>query len=100
MVYPAQQLEFVAAGKSWLDLLHAMQLLGIDEAVSRRLGITTLKVGMTWPMEPHGLRNWANGLQLIVVIEEKRKLIESQVQGYHLQFAQRSSCLWTLWRQW
>ncbi len=77
---PGAAIGFVAAGKSWLDLLHAMQLLGIDEAVARRLGITTLKVGMTWPMEPHGLRNWANGLQLIVVIEEKRKLIESQVK--------------------
>ena len=71
---------FVAAGKNWLDLVHAMDLLGLDEAECERLGITTYKVGQTWPMDMKGLHDWAEGLDLIVCVEEKRKLIEVQVK--------------------
>ncbi|NKW72087.1 indolepyruvate ferredoxin oxidoreductase family protein, partial [Rhodobacteraceae bacterium R_SAG10] len=71
---------FVAAGKNWLDLVHAMSLLGIDEAEATRLGITTYKVGQTWPLDMHSFHDWAEGLELIVVVEEKRKLIEVQVK--------------------
>jgi indolepyruvate ferredoxin oxidoreductase len=71
---------FVAAGKNWLDLVHAMGLLGLDEAECERLGITTYKVGQTWPLDMAGFHDWAEGLDLIVVVEEKRKLIEVQVK--------------------
>ncbi|MBK43896.1 MAG: indolepyruvate ferredoxin oxidoreductase [Roseovarius sp.] len=71
---------FVAAGKNWLDLVHAMSLLGIDEAECERLGITTYKVGQTFPMDMKGFHDWAEGLELIVVVEEKRKLIEVQIK--------------------
>jgi indolepyruvate ferredoxin oxidoreductase len=71
---------FVAAGKSWLDLVHALQLLGLDEAGAGRAGITAYKVGQTWPLETAGLLDWAEGLDLIVVVEEKRKLIEPQIK--------------------
>lgn len=71
---------FVAAGKNWLDLVHAMSLLGLTEAECRRLGITTWKVAQTFPMDMRSFAEWAEGLEVIVVVEEKRKLIEVQVK--------------------
>lgn len=71
---------FVAAGKNWLDLVHALSLLNLDEAEAERLGITTYKVAQTWPLDKLSLREWAEGLDLIVVVEEKRKLIEVQIK--------------------
>ncbi|TRD22990.1 indolepyruvate ferredoxin oxidoreductase family protein [Palleronia caenipelagi] len=71
---------FVAAGKNWLDLVHALALLGIDEARAEALGITTYKVAQTFPLDMRSFRDWAVGLDLIVVVEEKRKLIEVQIK--------------------
>ncbi|WP_299768479.1 indolepyruvate ferredoxin oxidoreductase family protein [uncultured Tateyamaria sp.] len=71
---------FVAAGKNWLDLVHALNLLNIDENEAERLGITTYKVGQTFPLDMQGFHDWAEGLDLIVVVEEKRKLIEVQIK--------------------
>ncbi len=71
---------FVAAGKNWLDLVHALSLLGIDEAEAERLGITTYKVAQTFPLDMTSFRDWAEGLDLIVAVEEKRKLIEVQIK--------------------
>ena len=70
----------VAAGKNWLDLVHALELLGIDAAEAERLGITTYKVGQVWPLDFKGFHDWAEGLDLIVCVEEKRKLIEVQAK--------------------
>ena len=77
---PGAKIGLVAAGKNWLDLVHALSLLGIDEAEAERLGITTYKVGQTFPLDMDGFHTWAEGLDLIVVVEEKRKLIEVQVK--------------------
>lgn len=71
---------FVAAGKNWLDLTHALSLLGIGEADAAQMGITTYKVGQVWPLDMMSFHEWAEGLDLIVVVEEKRKLIEVQVK--------------------
>ena len=71
---------FVAAGKNWLDLVHAMSLLNIDENEAERLGITLYKIGQTFPLDMHGFHDWAEGLDLVVVVEEKRKLIEVQIK--------------------
>ena len=71
---------FVAAGKNWLDLEHALSLLNIDEAEAERLELTAYKVGQVWPLDMASFHEWADGLDLIVVIEEKRKLIEVQVK--------------------
>ncbi len=71
---------FVAAGKNWLDLSHALSLLGIDDAEAERLGITTYKIGQVWPLDMTSFHEWAEGLDLIVIVEEKRKLIEVQVK--------------------
>lgn len=71
---------FVAAGKNWLDLVHALNLLNIDENKAEVLGITTYKVGQVFPLDMKGFSDWADGLDLIVVVEEKRKLIEVQIK--------------------
>lgn len=77
---PGAKIGFVAAGKNWLDLSHAMSLLGIDEAEAERLGVTTYKIGQTFPLDMKSFHEWAEGLDLIVIVEEKRKLIEVQVK--------------------
>ncbi len=77
---PGAKIGFVAAGKNWLDLTHALDLLGLDAAEAERLGITTYKVAQTWPLDMTSFEEWAEGLDLIVVVEEKRKLIEVQVK--------------------
>ena len=77
---PGAKIGICAAGKNWLDVVHALGLLGIDEAEAERLGITTYKIGQTWPLDMTSFHEWAEGLDLIIVVEEKRKLIEVQVK--------------------
>ncbi|MBQ2262227.1 MAG: indolepyruvate ferredoxin oxidoreductase family protein [Loktanella sp.] len=77
---PGARIGFVAAGKNWLDLQHALALLNIDEAEAERLGLTTYKIGQVWPLDMASFHDWAEGLDLIIVVEEKRKLIEVQVK--------------------
>jgi indolepyruvate ferredoxin oxidoreductase len=77
---PGAKIGLVAAGKNWLDLVHALHLLGIDAAQAERLGITTYKVVQTFPLDMESFHEWAEGLDLIIVVEEKRKLIEVQVK--------------------
>ncbi|WP_433989190.1 hypothetical protein SuNHUV7_34990 (plasmid) [Pseudoseohaeicola sp. NH-UV-7] len=77
---PGAKIGFVAAGKNWLDLVHALSLLNLTEADAERLGITTYKIGQTFPLDMRGFHDWAEDLDLIVVVEEKRKLIEVQIK--------------------
>ena len=77
---PGAKIGFVAAGKNWLDLVHALALLGIDEAEADRLGISTYKIGQPFPMDMKTFQEWSEPLDLVVVVEEKRKLIEVQVK--------------------
>jgi len=77
---PGARIGLVAAGKNWLDLVHALGLLGLDEATCEQLGITTYKVGQTWPLDMTSFHEWADGLDLIICVEEKRKLIEVQIK--------------------
>ena len=77
---PGAKIGFVAAGKNWLDLVHALSLLGIDADEAERLGLTTYKVGQVWPLDMASFNDWAEGLDLIVVVEEKRKLVEVQAK--------------------
>ncbi len=77
---PGAKIGLVAAGKNWLDLVHALGLLGLDEETCERLGITTYKVGQTWPLDMESFHEWAEDLDLIICVEEKRKLIEVQIK--------------------
>ncbi len=71
----------VSAGKSYMDVLQALDELGIDETRAEALGLAIFKVGVTWPLEPVGLRAFASGLEKIIVVEEKRGLIEDQMKA-------------------
>ncbi len=77
---PGAKIGFVAAGKNWLDLVHALKLLGINAEEAERLGLTTYKIAQTFPLDMKSFEEWAEGLDLIVVVEEKRKLIEVQIK--------------------
>ena len=79
---PNARLGIVTTGKSYLDVLQALEYLGISERDARDIGIRVYKVGMTWPLEPVGIRDFARGLEDIVVVEEKRSFIESQMKEY------------------
>ena len=70
----------ISTGKSYLDVCQALENLGIDESVAEKLGLRVLKIGMVWPLEPEVVSKFAQGLDLIIVIEEKRSLLESQVR--------------------
>ena len=70
----------VAAGKAWQDLLQALGNLGVGDN-GAALGLRLLKVGMVWPLDPMIVRDFARGLDLIVVIEEKRPLLEDQIRS-------------------
>ncbi|MCY4260503.1 MAG: indolepyruvate ferredoxin oxidoreductase family protein, partial [Rhodobacteraceae bacterium] len=77
---PGARIGFVAAGKSWPDLLEALALLGLQSSEHERFGITTYKVGMTWPLELESLQHFVKDLDTVIVIEEKRKIIETQMK--------------------
>ncbi len=79
---PRARLGIVTTGKSYLDVLQALEYLGLDEQACADLGIRVYKVGMTWPLEPVGIANFAKGLEDIVVVEEKRAFIERQMKEY------------------
>ena len=67
-------------GKSYLDVRQAFEDLGIDEPAAQRLGIRLYKVAMPFPLEPEGARRFAEGLESVLVVEEKRALIETQLK--------------------
>ncbi len=75
-----RRLGIVTTGKSYLDVRQALDDLGIDEAAAEEIGIAVYKVAMTWPLEPEGIRRFAEGLDEILVVEEKRALIENQLK--------------------
>jgi indolepyruvate ferredoxin oxidoreductase len=77
---PNAKLGIVTCGKSYMDVRQALQYLGIDESEARRLGLRLYKVGMTFPLEPQGAAAFAKGLERIIVVEEKRGLIEPQLK--------------------
>ncbi|GAB2666676.1 indolepyruvate ferredoxin oxidoreductase family protein [Arenimonas aestuarii] len=79
---PKARLGIVTTGKSYLDVLQALEYLGIDRKVAADIGIRVYKVGMTWPLEPLGIREFARGLDDIIVVEEKRSFIERQMKEY------------------
>ena len=77
---PGRRLGIVTTGKSYLDVRQALDDLSLDEAGAARLGLALYKVGMSWPLEPEGMKRFAGGLDEILVIEEKRGFIEPQLK--------------------
>jgi indolepyruvate ferredoxin oxidoreductase len=70
----------ISVGKSYLDVRQAMDDLGIDEETANRIGIRVLKIACPWPMVPDEILAFAKGLETVIVVEEKRSLIEVQLK--------------------
>ena len=70
----------ITTGKSYLDVRQAFDELGIDEVRCNALGIRLFKAGCAWPLSQRELKEFAQGLDLIIVVEEKRSLLEVQVR--------------------
>jgi indolepyruvate ferredoxin oxidoreductase len=77
---PNAKLGIITSGKSYLDVRQALADLGIDEKVATEIGLRVYKVGMVWPLEAEGVRRFAEGLDEILVIEEKRQFLEYQLK--------------------
>jgi indolepyruvate ferredoxin oxidoreductase len=77
---PNARFGIMASGKSYADVHQALRELGIDAAVAARIGLRLYKVGMPWPLEPVGVRQFAVGLEEILIFEERREIVENQVK--------------------
>lgn len=78
---PNPRLGIITTGKSYLDVRQALDDLGLDEALCASVGLRVLKVGMSWPLEPVSVHEFAQGLDEILVVEEKRSILEDQLTG-------------------
>ena len=81
----------VTVGKAHHDVLHALSAMGLRESPQ----IAIYKVGMSWPLETEGLRAFATGRRMLLVVEEKRSFVEAQIRSalYNLQAGQRPDVL-------
>jgi indolepyruvate ferredoxin oxidoreductase len=77
---PRPRIGILSTGKAFADTMEALEELGIDSRVAADIGLRLYKVGMPWPLEPDGVRAFAEGLEEVLVIEEKREFIEHQLK--------------------
>ncbi|MEY3794022.1 MAG: hypothetical protein RLZZ521_1350 [Pseudomonadota bacterium] len=77
---PNDRFGLIASGKAYNDTRQALLDLGIDDDTCRRIGIRLHKVTVVWPLEAQATREFATGLQEILVVEEKRQVIEYQLK--------------------
>jgi indolepyruvate ferredoxin oxidoreductase len=87
------RLGIIATGKAYLDLRQALADLGISDRDAKDLGLRIYKVALTWPLEEAGAKRFAEGLQDVLVVEEKRGFIEDQLVRilYNMDAARRPS---------
>jgi indolepyruvate ferredoxin oxidoreductase len=88
---PRPRFGIVSTGKGLLDVQEALDALGIDAAAAAAMGLRFYKVGMPIPLEPEGARRFADGLEEVLVVEEKRSIIEAQLKDllFHLPAGRR-----------
>jgi indolepyruvate ferredoxin oxidoreductase len=77
---PKPRFGIITSGKSYGDVRQALIDLGITEEIARDIGLRLYKVGMTWPLEPQGVQAFVEGLEEILIVEEKREFIEYQLK--------------------
>ncbi len=77
---PRPRFGIIATGKAYLDVRQALDDLGIDDQMAAEIGLRLYKVGMPWPLEREGARHFAEGLEEVLVVEEKRAFIENQLK--------------------
>src|SRR6185437_12928706 len=78
----AAQFGIVASGKAYADVCEALSLLGIDEAMAASIGLRVLKIGMPWPLDPVRIRDFSEGLREILIVEERREIVENQIKQH------------------
>jgi indolepyruvate ferredoxin oxidoreductase len=83
----------ITTGKAYLDVRQAFDELGIDEVKCNSIGIRVFKIGCPWPIARQELADFAKGLDLIIVVEEKRSLIEVQVREELYGTANQPVCI-------
>jgi indolepyruvate ferredoxin oxidoreductase len=92
---PKKRLGIVTSGKAYLQVLEALQLLEISDEDSKRIGLNIYKIGLIWPLEPIGARSFCEGHEKILVVEERRDVIEHQLKSalYSLEDTRRPMVL-------
>ncbi len=90
---PNAKIGIITTGKAYLDVRQALDELGIDEVACNDIGIRLFKVGCPWPLSRQELMDFAKGLDLIIVVEEKRSLIEVQVREELYGTAHQPVCI-------
>ncbi|MDH5583874.1 MAG: indolepyruvate ferredoxin oxidoreductase family protein [Gammaproteobacteria bacterium] len=86
---PNARFGIVTTGKAHLDLMEALRLLGIDKNNAAKVGIDVYKVGMVWPLEPNGALDFVKDKHEVLVVEEKRGIIESQFKEHFYDYPGR-----------
>ncbi len=86
---PQRRIGIITTGKAYLDVREALVELGVDEALARELGLSIYKVAMSWPLEPEGALAFCRGLDHVLVVEEKRVVIEDQLARLLVNQAER-----------
>ncbi len=77
---PHARFGIMSSGKAYLDTRQALMDLGLGEAECAQLGIRLFKVGVVWPLDAYDVREFATGLEEILVVEEKRQMLEYQLK--------------------
>jgi indolepyruvate ferredoxin oxidoreductase len=90
---PSAKIGIITTGKAYLDVRQALDELGIDEVACNDLGIRLFKIGCPWPISRQELMDFAKGLDLIIVVEEKRALVEVQVREELYGTAHQPVCI-------
>ena len=75
-----RRVTIVTSGKAYADVRQALDELGIDEDLANAVGLAIYKVGMVWPLEPERLRDAVEGAEEVIVVEERRAIIEPQLK--------------------
>lgn len=77
---PKPRFGIITSGKSYGDVRQALVELGITDDIAKEIGLRLYKVGMPWPLEPQGVQEFCEGLEEILIVEEKREFIENQLK--------------------
>ena len=77
---PSARIGLIAAGKTYYDLRQALHLIGLDDHELLRSGIRVLKIGLLFPLESQIIREFARGLEEVIVVEEKRPYLETAIR--------------------
>lgn len=86
---PNARYGIVTTGKAHLDLMEALRLLGIDRQRAHKIGLDIYKVGLVWPLTHDSALDFVRGKHEVLVVEEKRGLIESQFKEYFYDYPGR-----------